>query len=163
MPLVDPLVDDRNLHPLAGVLEPGAPERRRTDLRNASVELGSVADARIDLGDARQSGESAELRAGQHDGHPVRNQLVVPADLRVGKLCRDRVGDAVLRRDKRPRLELPSGFPAGYSERLLRKTDDDLHELAGRRLLARTRGAGRECEQAEQADDETPQQGGHGR
>src|SRR4030095_13959655 len=80
MPLVDPLVDDRDLHSLAGVLEPGAPERGRTDLLGAPIELRSVANTRVDLGDARQRAETGELRAGQDDGHAVRDQLVPPAD-----------------------------------------------------------------------------------
>jgi hypothetical protein len=78
----------------------------------------------------------------------------MPADLSIGKLCCDRVGDTVLRRDERPRLELPSGLPVGCSERLLRKADDDLDELPGRGLLARASGAGSNGEQAEQADDD---------
>jgi hypothetical protein len=58
-------------------------------------------------------------------------------------------------------LELPSSFPPGYSERLLREAHDDLDELAGGgRLLTSTCRARGEREQAEQADEETPQQGG---
>ena len=46
MPVVDAVVDDRDLHSLAGGRQPRAPERGRADGGRAAVELGPVAELR---------------------------------------------------------------------------------------------------------------------
>ena len=56
-----------------------------------------------------------------------------------------------------------AGRPARRPERLLREADDDLDELAAGGGRLRARGSGRERDEAEQAEQETPAHGGHGR
>jgi hypothetical protein len=103
------------------------------------------------------------LRAGDDDGHPVRDELVAPADGRAGNGVRDPAGDGGLGSLERPCLQLGAGLPAGCGERLLLERDDDLDEVAGGCRALRVRRRERQREQAEQADQETPAHGGHRR
>jgi hypothetical protein len=52
MALVDAVVDDGDLHPLAARREARPPERRRVDGGDAPVEARPELDARVDLADA---------------------------------------------------------------------------------------------------------------
>ena len=60
---------------------------------------------------------------------------------------------------------IQTGYPSYFNTAFWSDwpTDDNLYELAGSRLLACTGGAAREREQANQANDETPQHGRHRR
>jgi hypothetical protein len=53
--LVDPVVEDRDLHPGARLDARDSPERRRPDHRHAAVEHPAVRRSRVDLGEPRQA------------------------------------------------------------------------------------------------------------
>jgi hypothetical protein len=154
--LVDPLVNDRDLDPLAGVLQAGPPERRRADLLRAAVELGAIADARVDALDAGERREPPELGTRHDDRHPVRYEPVAPADLGVRDRALDPAREGGLRGDHRVRLKLPARGPARRSERLLREADDDLDELFGGNASLSAGGSDGERQDGEHGDEKTP-------
>jgi hypothetical protein len=81
MGLVDPLVDDPDLHALSRGCERRSPKGGGADQLRRSVEVGVIRDARpnaIDSGDVREAGEPI---AGDDDGEPVQDDAVVPANV----------------------------------------------------------------------------------
>ena len=77
--LVDAVVDDGDLHPLAAAAA-GRRERTRADQAGTAVERERVAVARIQLAREGELGRLRQLRRRQLDGHPVQEQCVVPLD-----------------------------------------------------------------------------------
>jgi hypothetical protein len=78
---VDPVVDDRDLDPLAGVLEERAPDGRRADLAGAVVEQRTVAGARPDADRPRDPPEVVEPVRRHRDGESGEHDPVAPVDL----------------------------------------------------------------------------------
>ena len=77
--LVDAVVDDGDLHPLAAAAARGC-ERARADQAGAAVELERVAVARIELAREGELRRLRQLGGGQLDGHSVQEQGVVALD-----------------------------------------------------------------------------------
>ena len=78
---LDTVVDDPDLHPVAGRLEVRAPELVGADLLRAELHRERVvANVRPDLRDARNVCELRDLRAREDDGEAVRDEPVAPAD-----------------------------------------------------------------------------------
>ena len=84
MPVVDAVVDDRDLHSLAGGRQPGAPERGRADRCRAAVELRPVDRAPVHGCDAVDLLQSADRLGGDNDRKRVQDDPVAPADLAAG-------------------------------------------------------------------------------
>ena len=95
---LQPVVDDPDLHPVAGGFEVRSPKLVGADLlRPAGVSKRVVAHVGPDTVDARARCESAAtLDAGHHDGEPVDDVGVPPAHLRARHLARDPVRELVL-------------------------------------------------------------------
>ena len=71
--LVDAVVDDGDLHPLAAAAAGGC-ERARADQARAAVERERVAVARVELAREGELRRLRQLGGGQLDGHPVQEQ-----------------------------------------------------------------------------------------
>src|ERR671936_2829917 len=95
MGLVDPVVEDPDLHPAARSCEAWAPEGRRADLVRAAVEGRAIGEARIDRGDSGEVGDARRLVGGDDEREAVDDDAVAPAD----EALRSGGGDA--------RLDLP--------------------------------------------------------
>jgi hypothetical protein len=80
MPLVDPAVDDPDLHSLARGLETGTPQRGRADLLRRPVELWAVSRRAEHVTYARHASEPRQLGAGKGDREAVRDEAVAPAN-----------------------------------------------------------------------------------
>ena len=79
--LVDPVVDDGDLH--ARAVGPGrGDERRRADHTRAAIERHRVADAGVEPGNERHRGQPSQLRVRQVDREAVEDDLKAPADAR---------------------------------------------------------------------------------
>ena len=97
MPLVDALVDDRDLHAVPCGRERRAPERRRADQPRGAVERGVVRDAWPDPGDAADPREPGDVSCRRDDGEPVDDDGVVPAHVRGRDRALDPRGERPLR------------------------------------------------------------------
>ena len=88
--LVDPVVDDADLDPLAArAAAGGRPEGVGLDQLRAVVEREPVADARVDLGREALADECGELRRGQVDGEAVEDDPEAAVHARI----RDRAAE----------------------------------------------------------------------
>ena len=129
---VDPVVDDPDLDPAAGIRELRPPQRRSADRGRAVVLQRAVAQAGIDADDSRRPCEPVELVPGHDDGEAGEHDAVPPADLGAGIACEDPPGDTLLLTpdglEGRPRTcsgrRAPVALPRG---RLHAELDDDLH------------------------------------
>ena len=88
--LVDALVDDPDLHPLARVGPRRPPDDGRADQLRRAIEARAVGRARPDARDAGYAGEPCHRSARHDDGEAVQRDAVAPVDVRA----RDRLGDA---------------------------------------------------------------------
>ena len=178
--LVDALVDDADLDPLARGREVGAPHRGCADQLGTAVEERVVRDARVDLRDSRHRREPGDVGARHDDGDPVQDDTVVPADPRV----RDRADDAALERalrrrecpevrDARGRAHVEAATAGGRrgesttrlgraDERRRAEPDDELDRAAGGGLR-RLRGSRRAEHERSRSEEkcESPCQGVH--
>ena len=96
MPVVDAVVDDRDLHPLARGRQPRAPEGGRADGGRAPVELRPVARAPVHGGDAVDLLQPSDRVGGDNDRKRVQDDPVTPADLRARDGVGDPAGDLLL-------------------------------------------------------------------
>ena len=94
--LVDAVVDDSDLHPLAAAAAAGC-ERARADQARAAVEGERVAVARVQLAGEGELRRLRELRGRQLDGHPVQEQRVVALDRGARDRALQRSGGGPLR------------------------------------------------------------------
>ena len=114
MPVVDSVVDDRDLHPLACGREALAPETGRADRGRAPVELRPVDRAAVHGGDAVDLLQPPDRSGRDDDGERVQDDPVAPADLRLpGRRRRSgrqpapaRPGCRVSRLKRRARVEV---------------------------------------------------------
>ena len=127
MGLVDAVVDDADLDPLAGRGQRETGEATRPDRRSGRPCEGRVAARRVDPADAGQAGEPRQLTRGKHDGVPVLDELVAPAE--GGRRDRDPQGapEAALLVAQRPCGRRASDRRIG--EWGGRERDDDLGGL----------------------------------
>ena len=84
MPVVDAVVDDPDLHPLARGRQPGAPEGGRADGGRAPVELGPVARAPVHGGDAVDLLQPSDGTGGDDDRKRVHDDPVTPRTCAAG-------------------------------------------------------------------------------
>ena len=123
MPVVDAVVDDRDLHSLAGGRRPRAPERGRADRRQAAVELRPVDRAPVHGCDAVDLLQSADRLGGDNDRKRVRDDPIAPADTRPGRRLRSGRPPAPARpgprqpTQRRARVESRPTLRAGSCER----------------------------------------------
>jgi hypothetical protein len=169
MGLIDPVVDDADLHSLAGGGERRPPDGRCTDQLRRAVEVDVIGDARPDAIDARNVREAVEPAAWNHNGEPVQDDPVVPANVgtrnrgadsacdrelvdaqpvEVGAACR-RVGEQALwPREGGVGKRAARESRERLGQRRLLQRHDDLNGISPRRR--------RECKGNQAADDETP-------
>ena len=164
MTLVDAVVDDPDLHPLARGRQPGAPEGRRADGGRASVELGPVARAPVHGGDAVDLLQPSHGVGGDNDRKRVQDDPVTPADLRARDGVGDPAGDLLLLdaqarqpAKRRPGVQVEPPLRArklraGGGRR--RELDDDLHESAVGDRCGTARGGKRRQRRQEQDPEE---------
>jgi hypothetical protein len=137
MPVVDAVVEDRDLDSLTARRKARPPEARRIDGGNAAVERGSKADGLVDLADPAQPVEALDGALRYDDGERVEDDPVAPADLRArnerANALLDRLllhGDPGQLPEARAGVELETA-PAA-AQRLgkpgLGELDDDLRE-----------------------------------
>ena len=104
MDAVDAVVDDPDLHALAGAREPRAPERGRADEARSRRAQRVVADVRIDLRHAVDALEAVDLTLGEPNREPVEDGRVAPLHGQLGHGLRETRLDIALDRAQRPHV-----------------------------------------------------------
>ena len=146
--LVEPVVEDRDLHAVARRGERRPPDCGCADQLRRAVQERVVGEARPD-GRARHGTKPRELRARDDDGEPVEDDAVAPVHLGARDRSLDpglelplRRGERAEVRDARRRAEVeapvtrrarrePAVAHDGLGERRLRQGHDDLDERPG--------------------------------
>jgi hypothetical protein len=96
MALVQAVVEDRDLDPLAARFERRAPHPRCVDRGNAAVESGTVLHSSMDLADAGQLVETPDVTRWKDDRKRVQNDAVAPADPGAGNELANALLDRLL-------------------------------------------------------------------
>ena len=97
--LVDAVVDDADLHAVAGRRQGrAAPELVGADDRRASIERHAVAPSHVHAFDPLDAGELRDVAGCEGDGEAVQHDRVAPPDLRGGDSGANAPLDGLLRR-----------------------------------------------------------------
>ena len=94
--LVDPVVDDPDLHSLSRSCERGPPDGRCSDQLRRAVEQIVVRDGGPDLCDAGDAYQPVDVAAWHHDREAVQHDAVVPPGARARNRCADARLDGTL-------------------------------------------------------------------
>ncbi len=170
MSLVDAVVEDRDLDPVAVARERGRRGGGKPAGRTGGVEGRRVARPADDPCDARHRGELSQALLGKRDREAVEHDPVPPADVRAGNCPLDPPGERVLLGRERPQV-VDAGRAAEAEPPVLGRGAQRAalgDRLGERRRLHRhhdldrrgARGGRRRPEGGEQnEEDQTPAQG----
>ena len=158
MDAVDAVVDDPDLHALAGAREPRAPERGRADEARGRRAQRVVADVRIDLRHAVDALQAVDLALGKPDRETVEDGRVAPLHGQLGHGSGQSRLDVALDRAQRAHLTA-----AGERRRIEREDHLDERSAGSRRSLRLGTREGGDRDQGDDRKKGDPLQGKHGR